>query len=154
MSPSSAVKSLKLDVKPYLFTSVNPLYKTLYEASQMFCFRTHPPINLHPDIFLGSGTFKNIRLPTLFFQVRDHIFSATWLLKLQSGIIEIRDKQYKLLCTATNILLVISMIWFSYTDKLYIKMMIHEKFIETIHCTEVIHRNRNWQNAPLCTVGF
>ena len=40
-----------------------------------------------------------------------------------SGVIEIRDKRYKSLCTGTNIFLVVSMIWLSYTDKLYIKMM-------------------------------
>ncbi len=38
-------------------------------------------------------------------------------------VIGIRDKQPESICTATNIFLVVNMIWFSYTDKLYIKRM-------------------------------
>ena len=40
-----------------------------------------------------------------------------------TGVIEKRDKRYKSLCTATNMFLVVSMIWFSYKDKLCIKMI-------------------------------
>ena len=42
---------------------------------------------------------------------------------LKPGVIELTDKWPQLRCTATNIFLVVSMIWFSYTDKLYLKIM-------------------------------
>ena len=44
-----------------------------------------------------------------------------------------RSVWHYLVCTATNIFLVISMIWFSYTDKLYIKMMGYPWEINWIH---------------------
>ena len=59
-----------------------------------------------------------------------------------------------MLCTATNIFLVVSMTWFSYTDKLYIKMMAylweldwnlhHQHFIFNIYRKQLKRHGCTW----------
>ena len=72
-----------------------------------------------------------------------------WKASAYSGVIEIRDKWYKLLMYCHQYFLVVSMIWFSYTDNLYIKMIGYPWEIHWNHHHQHFLKQWKWHGCNL-----